>query len=136
MSFEIEERDREGIAILVCKGKLVTGSSTDDFHERTRAVMKDGKNNLILNMEQVDHIDSSGLGELLSLEREIEGAGGKLKLVEVNEKNVDLLVITKLETEFELFPDEQEAVNSFFPDRQISTFDLLEFVQDIKEDKK
>ena len=136
MSLDIEERDREGIAVLVCKGKLVLGAGTAEFRDRTRALVNDGKSNLILNMEHVDNIDSSGLGELVSLDRDVKTTGGKLKLVELNEKNVDLLLMTRLHSIFDLYGDEQDAVNSFFPDRQISTFDLLEFVQDIKDDKQ
>ena len=67
----------------------------------------------------------------------MQNSGGKVKLVELNEKHLDMLVITKLDTTFEQFGDEQDAVNSFFPHRQVTSFDLLKFVQEIKdEDEK
>jgi anti-sigma B factor antagonist len=57
-------------------------------------------------------------------------SGGALKLLNLNQRNIELLVLTKLTTVFELFDDEQEAVNSFFPNRQIRKFDILSFVRE------
>ena len=52
-----------------------------------------------------------------------------MKLLKLNRRNIELLILTKLTTVFELFNDEQDAINSFFPDRKIERFDILEFVQ-------
>jgi len=57
-------------------------------------------------------------------------AGGAMKLLNLNRRHIELLVMTKLATVFEIFTDEQDAVNSFFPDREINRFDILSFVQD------
>jgi anti-sigma B factor antagonist len=59
----------------------------------------------------------------------VKKPGGALKILNLSKRNVELLVLTKLTTVFELFVDEQDAVNSFFPDRQIRKFDILSFVQ-------
>jgi len=56
-------------------------------------------------------------------------AGGALKLLSLNKRNIELLLLTKLTTVFELFADEQDAVNSFFPGREISKFDILSFIE-------
>ena len=50
----------------------------------------------------------------------------------LNRRNLELLVLTKLSTVFEIFNDEQDAVNSFFPDRNIKRFDILSFIQSQK----
>ena len=55
----------------------------------------------------------------------LKKAGGALKLVNPNKRNVELLLLTKLHTIFEVFAEEQDAVNSFFPDREIRQFDIL-----------
>ena len=60
-------------------------------------------------------------------------AGGQLKLVNLNRRNIELLVLTKLTAVFEIFTDEQDAVNSFFPGREVKKFDILNFVRRIKE---
>jgi anti-sigma B factor antagonist len=63
----------------------------------------------------------------------IQKAGGRVKLVHLNRRNIELLLLTKLSTVFELFGEEQDAVNSFFPEREIKHFDILSFVQQHKE---
>ena len=60
--------------------------------------------------------------------------GGNVKLLNLNRRNIELLVMTKLATVFEIFSDEQDAINSYFPDRKIKTFDILKFVQEQKKD--
>ena len=60
--------------------------------------------------------------------------GGNMKLLNLNRRNIELLIMTKIATVFDLFADEQDAVNSFFPDRKIKTFDILSFVQQMKEE--
>jgi anti-sigma B factor antagonist len=57
------------------------------------------------------------------------------KLSQLNRGNLELLLLTKIDTIFEVFDDETEAVNSFFPDREIRRFDILSFVQQLKTDK-
>ena len=59
----------------------------------------------------------------------LQKQGGKLKLENVNRRNIELLLFTKLTTIFELFDDETDAVNSFFPDRVVRRFDILSFVK-------
>jgi len=108
----------------------------EQFRVHTRSLMEAGKMNMILNLLQVDNIDSSGLGELLALSKDLSRQSGQVKLVELNKKQVQLLVITKLTTVFEIYDNEQDAINSFFPDRQVRTFDLLTFVKEIEQEKK
>ena len=60
-------------------------------------------------------------------------SGGSLKLLNLNRRNIKLLVMTKLATVFEIFADEQ--INSFYPDRKIKTFDILDFVQGMKKEE-
>jgi len=59
-----------------------------------------------------------------------------VKLVSLNRRHIELLVMTKLATVFETYPDEQDAINSFYPDRENKTFDILDFVQKIKKEEQ
>ncbi len=136
VSLEIKQREREGITILDCKGRIVLGPETEQFRTHIRGLIESGKVNIILNLLQVDYIDSSGLGELVSLSKSLTRDGGKVRLLNLNKKQVELLVTTKLATIFELYDDEQHAINSFFPDRNVRTFDLLSFVREIDKEKK
>jgi anti-sigma B factor antagonist len=88
--------------------------------------------NIVFNMAQVDYVDSTGLGALVMSATSLRKGGGNVKLLNLNRRNIELLVMTKLATVFEIFNDEQDAVNSYFPDRKIKTFDILDFVQQHK----
>ena len=134
MSLEIEPRDREGITILELKGRITMGDEVSSFRQKVRALAETPDSKVILNMQQVDYIDSTGLGAIVMGSSAVRGAGGTIKLVNLNRRNVELLVATKLATIFEIFNDEQDAVNSFFPGREIKGFDILEFVKTQKQD--
>jgi anti-sigma B factor antagonist len=129
MALDIQEREREGIVILELKGRLIVGEPVSSLREKVRELADAGKVNVILSLENLEYIDSTGLGGLVISYTTVKKAGGALKILNLSKRNVELLVLTKLTTVFELFNDEQDAINSFFPNRQIRKFDILDFVQ-------
>jgi anti-sigma B factor antagonist len=133
MSLDIRESKREGVDIPSLKGRLTVGEASA-VREQCSVVAAAGNVNVILNLENVEYIDSTGLGALVICFTSLKKAGGALKLVNPNKRNVELLLLTKLHTIFEVFADEQDAVNSFFPDREIRHFDILKFVQAEKDE--
>ena len=132
MDLTLSERAKEGIVIIDAKGQVVAGDGANRLRERLKELAASGPANAILNLAQVDYIDSSGLGALVMSFSALRKAGGNLKLLNLTRRNVELLVLTKLETVFEVFDDEQSAVNSFFPNREIKRFDILTFLQQRK----
>jgi anti-sigma B factor antagonist len=135
MALDIQEHDREGIAILELKGRIVVGPEASALREKVSALSGAGKRNLVLNMEHVDFIDSTGLGALVISATSLRKNQGNIKLVNLNRRNIELLVMTKLATVFEIYTDEQDAVSSYYPDRKIQTFDILSFVQQMKKEE-
>jgi anti-sigma B factor antagonist len=133
MSFTIETREREGITLLDCAGRLLTGDPATALRDRISQLLTQGKLQVILNLAEVEFIDSTGLGALVICFTSARKAGGALKLLNLQEKGIELLVLAKLTSTFELFSDEQHAVNSFFPGRNVKRFDILSFVQKQKE---
>ncbi len=133
MSLDIRESSREGVDILSLKGRLTVGEASS-VREKITDVIAAGTVNVLLNLQHVEYIDSTGLGALVICFTSLKKAGGALKLVNPNKRNVELLLLTKLHTIFEVFNDEQDAVNSFFPDREIKHFDILSFVQAEKDE--
>jgi anti-sigma B factor antagonist len=129
MSLEITRREREGITILDLDGRLTVGQETGMLRETILDLAGSGTTKVVLNLEKVEYIDSTGLGGLVICFTTLKRAGGALKLLNLNRRNVELLVLTKLQTVFEVFNDEQDAVNSFFPGREIKRFDILSFIQ-------
>ena len=133
MRLEISQREREGIIILDLKGRITAGDEVSAF----RAAVEDAlatTPNVILNLQLVDFIDSTGLGGIVMWGTRLAKAGGALKLASLNRRNMELIVVTKLDTIFQIFSDETEAVNSFFPDREIKKFDILSFVRNLKDE--
>ena len=135
MALDITQREREGITILDLKGRLIAGKEATTFREKISALNQGGGQKLVLNLEGVDYIDSTGLGALVMCATSLQRNSGNMKLVHLNRRNIELLVMTKLATVFEIFTDEQDAVNSYYPDRQIKTFDILSFVQQMKKNE-
>ena len=127
--FEIHRREKEGITILDVKGRLVVGEASTMLREKMNAEVSNEVKQIVLNLEHVDYIDSTGLGTMVICCTTLHKSGGGLTLVHLNRRNLELMVLTKLSTIFQIFADEQDAVNSFFPDREIKHFDILSFVQ-------
>ena len=134
MIHDIQEREREGITILDFKGRIAAGPEASALREKVAEVTAAGKRNLVLNLAGVDYIDSTGLGALVVCVTGLRKLGGNMKLLNLNRRNIDLLVMTKLDTVFEVFTDEQDAVSSYYPDRKIKAFDILSFVQQMKKE--
>ena len=133
MALEIEEHEVEGVTVLAMKGRITVGEVTP-VREKITQLLAAGHNQIVLDLEHVDYIDSTGLGNLVISYTQMQKAGGALKLLHLNKRNVELLALTRLHTIFEVFAEETEAVNSFFPDREIKRFDILSFVQQHKDD--
>lgn len=129
MPLDIRQREVEGISILDVTGRLVTGPDVGDLRRTVTSLVDRGVTKVILNLKDVDYIDSTGLGTLVIAHSSFEKAGGSLKLLNLSKRGAELLVLTKLSTVFVMFDDEQAAVNSFFPDREVRRFDILEFVR-------
>ncbi len=130
MSLAIEQSEREGIIVLHLNGRLIVGEPVTELRGKIAVLSEGGANNIVLNLEKVDYIDSTGLGGMVIGYTTLKKMGGALKLVGLNQRNIELLVLTKLATVFETFLDDQTAVNSFFPGREIKKFDILSFVQE------
>jgi anti-sigma B factor antagonist len=133
MSLDIQTKERENITILALKGRITVGPEATALREASAD--SGAPRNLVLDLAGVDFIDSTGLGALVIIATTLRKSGGNVKLLNLNRRNIELLVMTKLATIFEIFTDEQDAVNSYFPDRKIKTFDILEFVQKMNREE-
>ena len=136
MSLDIQQREREGVTILDLKGRITVGPEATAMREKVAELTAAGVKNLVMNLAHVDYIDSTGLGALVMVSTSLRKAGGSVKLLSLNRRNIELLVMTKLATVFEIFTDETDAVNSFYPDRKIQAFDILNFVQQMKKEEE
>lgn len=129
MNLEIEHRERDNIHILDMRGRIVMGQEAGQFRAAMEPLLLGNPPRIVIGMERVDYVDSTGLGALVVCSSAARKAEGAVKLLKTNFRNLELLVTTKLETIFENYLDEQDAVNSFFPERNIKKFDILAFVR-------
>jgi len=125
----VRQREIDGILIFEAEGRLVMGTVLISVQEAIETEINSGRARQILNLRQVSFIDSSALGMLVLLHTNAATAGGALKLLHLSPRHLELLVLTKLTGVFEIFDDEQEAINSFYPEREVRHFDILEFVK-------
>jgi anti-sigma B factor antagonist len=110
---DIKERVVGGVSILDLSGKIVLGEGDVQVKERIKDLLGDGQRRILLNLAEVNYIDSAGLGTLIGSYTTAKRDGGSLKLVNLTKRIQDLLAITKLITVFETFDNEAEALASF-----------------------
>lgn len=113
MSLKAEQRQAGDVTILDLSGRIVLGDGSILLRETLKDLVSKGKKNILVNLADVNYVDSSGLGALVSGYTSVTGQQGKLKLLNLTNKVHDLLQITKLLTVFEVFNDEQVALKSF-----------------------
>ncbi len=113
MNTKASTRMIDGVIIIDIIGDLRLGEGTDVIRELVRGTLDEGYKNILLNLRDVRHIDSSGVGELMSCYTSVRNQGGELKLMNLNKIVHNLLQITKLCTIFEVKDDEASAVASY-----------------------
>ncbi len=110
---KIDTRTVGDVHILDCSGKITLGEGTMAVRNTVREVLKGGGKKIIMNLHDVNYIDSSGIGELVSTYTTVTNQGGHLKLLNLTKKIQELLAITKLLTVFQVYDNEAAALGSF-----------------------
>ena len=113
MSIDVSTHQSGGIAVVGLRGRITLGEGTEALRDTVRDLLSKGQNRILLNLGEVNYIDSSGIGELVSAFTAAKKQGGEVKLLNLTKKVHDLLQITKLYTVFDVKDDEASAVASF-----------------------
>lgn len=113
MSFKATVRRAGTVAIADLAGRLTLGEGSGTLRNTIKDMLAKGDKDILLNLNDVTYIDSSGLGELVGSYASVTNAGGQIKLLNVQSKVHDLLQVTKLYTVFQAYSNEQEALRSF-----------------------
>ncbi len=130
VSHEIHERERDGILILDVKGRLTEGSHDSALREHLESALEAGKKNIIVNLQQVSEIDTPAVDSIVRYGEEFEKIGGRLALLNPVRDHIGAGELLELDTTLPVYKQEQDAVNSFFPDRKVPHYDLLEFLEE------
>jgi len=128
----IIHREDQGISILELKGRLTFGLEDLDFRNDVESTLASGKIRLVFNLSGLEDLDTTGLGTILFAGGKARDAGGNLAIVNSNPSHVEVLIEAQMETAFEVFKSEREAVESFFLDRNLRPYDILKFVESMK----
>ena len=110
---KITTRSRDGVAILEPEGRIIVGAGDRTLFDRVVETVEESSSNILINLENVPMIDSSGIGQLLAARNTVASRGGSVKLLRLPPRVQDLLQVTRLLAVFEVFDDEEEAVESF-----------------------
>jgi anti-sigma B factor antagonist len=132
MALQVTCREQDGISILQLNGRLTFGPADIVLNDEIRQAVAAGRVRLVIDLGGVDKIDSAGLGTLLYARAELRRAGGGLALANLKIAHLKVLLVTKLETVFNVFASELDAINSFFPARNVPHYDLLDLVTSIR----
>jgi len=113
VDLKVHTREVEDVTIVDVSGRITLGEETGLLRKTVHDLVDGGKKKIVLNLADVDYIDSSGVGELVSSYTAVRNAGGELKLLNLTRKVHDLLQVTKLYTIFDIKDNEFMAVKSF-----------------------
>ncbi|HXM66105.1 MAG TPA: STAS domain-containing protein [Candidatus Acidoferrum sp.] len=112
MQLKLATRNKDGVLLVDCNGRIVFGEESSLLRDTVKKAISEN-NRIVLNLGEVNYIDSGGLGTLVALHTTARNAGGTIKLASLTRRVVDLLQITKLLTVFDVYNSEAEAVESF-----------------------
>jgi anti-sigma B factor antagonist len=110
---KVNTRQVDGVTIMDLSGRITLGEGSVQLRDAVRDLLAKGQKNILLNLADVNYIDSSGIGELVSAYTTVRNQGGELKLLNLTKKVHDLLQITKLYTVFDVKDDEASAIAAY-----------------------
>jgi anti-sigma B factor antagonist len=113
VALTIASREVDGVAILDLSGRITLGEGSVQLRDAIRSLIGKGQKDILLNLGDVNYIDSSGLGELVSAFTTAKNQQAEVKLLNLTKKVHDLLQLTKLYTVFDIKNDEASAIASF-----------------------
>ena len=106
-------RQVDGIAVLDVRGRITLGEGSAILRKSISDLLQTGNKWIVLNLYEVDYVDTSGVGELVRTHASLRKQGGQLKLVNVHKTLMDLLRMTCLHRVFDIQKDEESAIRSF-----------------------
>ena len=113
MNMTTSIRETSGVTIVDISGRIVLGEESAALRRLVCDLLGKGHKNILLNLAEVNYIDSSGLGDLVGAFTTVRKQGGEVKLLKLTNKVQDLMQITRLYTVFDIKDDEAAAIKAF-----------------------
>ncbi|MGO9515811.1 MAG: STAS domain-containing protein [Candidatus Korobacteraceae bacterium] len=113
MGMKASTRQAGSVTIVDLSGQIKLGEGSSVLRDTVKDLLSKGHKNILLNLGDINYVDSSGIGELVAAFTSVRNQGGEMKLLHLTKKIHDLLQITKLYTVFDVKDDEAEALAAF-----------------------
>jgi len=113
VALKMTNSEVDGTSVVALDGRIVLGEESKSLREKLKGLIAEGKKQIVLNMDNVTYIDSTGLGTLVAAHVSAKTQGASLKLCNLGRRFQELLQLTKLLTVFEVCNTEAAAVASF-----------------------
>ena len=110
---ELDVHEARGVTVLALQGQITMGEGDIALREAVSDLLETGTRNILIDLGKVTFIDSFGIGQLIGCYVTVTNQGGLLKLCDLSSRMSSILQITKLNTVFEVYPSEAEAMDSF-----------------------
>jgi anti-sigma B factor antagonist len=113
VALKMTDREVDGVIVVALDGRLVLGEETGALREKIKALLAEGRTKILLNLENVTMIDSTGLGTLVSVHHSAGSRSASVRLCKLGTKFQEVLQVTKLLTVFDVSDTEADGVRSF-----------------------
>ena len=113
MSIKASTRQLGSVTVVDLTGQIKLGEGSSVLRDTVKELLGKGHKKILLNLGDVNYIDSITVGELISAFTSVRNQGGELKLLHLTKKVRTVLEITRLYTVFQVFDDEAEAIAAF-----------------------
>ncbi|NQT27866.1 STAS domain-containing protein [candidate division KSB1 bacterium] len=110
---KLSQKEKEGVVILTLEGQMVGGPDATQLTETLHDLIEHDKKQILVDLKQIDWMNSSGLGILIGAITTVRNYGGELKLMNLSQKPMQLLKVTHLDRVFDIFDSEELALASF-----------------------
>ena len=127
MNFSATIRQAGQVSVVEVSGNL-TSLESGALSNSIAQLLKDGRKQILLNLNGLTYLDSSGIGDLVRTYMSVIKRGGEMKVVGLTDKVEEILKITKLYQVFQEFQDERAALQSF-PHNANKSKVVLEFAR-------
>jgi anti-sigma B factor antagonist len=116
MGLEINTRELNRVTIVDAVGRLTLRDARTQLRDLIHVLCSNGHKKFLLNLAGVDYIDSDGMGELVRCYSVVRQRGGEMKLTQLSQRVANLLELTRLNTLFDIYGEEQIALRAFQDD--------------------
>ena len=110
---KFKSKDLKGITVIELSGNVMGGPDASALNDQLHRLVEGNKKSIVVDLHEVNFINSSGLGMLIGGLTTMRNAGGELKLARASKKIANLLEVTKLTNVFDIHKSVNDAVSAF-----------------------